>query len=103
VIAEFVNPGIHRQHVDPPGLRFDRCVDAVEIGEVGGIAPDRCGIAADRGGCLIQLGLTAAGYKYPRAFFSETLGNAEADPGAAAGDESDFTCKLAGHHDFLSD
>lgn len=32
-----------------------------EVGEVGGIALDRCGIAADRGDRFIQFGLTAAG------------------------------------------
>jgi len=58
---------------------------------------DRRGIAADRGDSLIQLGLMAAGNKYPRAFMSETLRNAEADAGAPAGNESDFTCKLVGH------
>jgi hypothetical protein len=40
---------------------------------------DRRGIAADRGDSLIQLGLMAAGNKYPRAFMGETLRNAEAD------------------------
>jgi hypothetical protein len=39
--AEFVDPGIDRQHVDMPGLRLDGCVDAVEVGEVGDIALDR--------------------------------------------------------------
>ena len=92
--GEFVNPGIDRQHVDMPGLRLDGCVDAVEVGKVGHIALDRCGIAADRGDCLIQLGLTAAGNKYSSAFFCEVLGDAEADAGAAAGHERDFASEL---------
>ena len=85
--AEFVNSGIHRQHVDPPGLRLDPCKDAVEVGEVSGIALDPRGVAADRGDCLVQLGLAAAGNKYVRAFLRETLRNAKANAGAAAGDE----------------
>ena len=81
--AEFVNTGIYRQHVDVPGLCLDVRKDAVEVGEVRGIALDRRGIAADRGDCLIQFGLTAAGNKHPRAFFGETFGDRKADPGAA--------------------
>jgi hypothetical protein len=45
------------------------------------------------------LGLTATNDKYARAFLRETLGDAEADPGAAAGDDSDFACELACHHE----
>jgi hypothetical protein len=44
------------------------CVDAVEVCEVGAIALDRCGIAADRGDCLIQLELTeleVKAYRHP--------------------------------------
>ena len=95
--AEFVNPGTHRQHVNASGLVPDGCEYTVEIAEVRAIRLDRRGIAADRGDSLIQLGLMAAGNKYPRAFMSETLRNAEADAGAPAGNESDFTCKLVGH------
>jgi hypothetical protein len=58
---------------------------------------DRRGITADRGDRLIQLGLTAAGNKYARAFLRETLGDAEADSGTAAGDKSDFVSELARH------
>src|SRR5258708_15023282 len=95
--AGFVNPSIRRQHVDVPGLRFDRCIDSVEVGENGGVALDRRGVVADRSDCLIQFGLTAARDEHPRAFLGKPLGNAEADTGAAAGDESDFACELAGH------
>src|SRR5215469_2209920 len=99
--AKFVNPGIHRQHIKMSGLRRNGCVSAVEVGEVGGIAPDRRCIAADLGDCFIQLRLATAGNKHPRAFLRETLGDAEADPGAAAGNERDFACKLAGHRELL--
>jgi hypothetical protein len=68
-----------------PGRRLDGREDAVEIGEIRGVALDRRGIAADRGDCLIQLGLTAAGDEHPRAFLREPLGDAESDAGAAAG------------------
>jgi hypothetical protein len=101
--GEFVDPGIRRQHVDMPGLRFDGCVDAVEIGEVGGIALDRRGIAADRGHCLIQFGLMAAGDKHSGAFLGKMLSDAEANAGAAARDDSDFACKLPGHGEVSCD
>jgi hypothetical protein len=41
-------------------LRLNSGADAVEVDEVGDIALDRCGIAADLGDGLIELGLTAA-------------------------------------------
>ena len=53
--AEFVNPSIHRQHINASGLRLYGCVDAVEVGEASGIALEPRRIAADRGDCLIQL------------------------------------------------
>jgi hypothetical protein len=49
-----------------PGLRLNGGIDAVEVGEVGDIALNRCGIAADRGDGLIELGLAAANNKYVR-------------------------------------
>src|SRR5882724_1221147 len=70
-------------------------------GSPGGSVLDRCGIGADRGDRLIQLGLAATGNKYARAFVRETLRDAEADPGAAAGHDSDFACELAGHGDLF--
>jgi hypothetical protein len=79
-VPKFVKPGIHRQHMDASGLALDDAEDAVEIGEVGSITPDRCGIAADRVDSLIQLGLAASCDEHSRAFFCETPGNAEADP-----------------------
>src|SRR5207248_7305064 len=94
--------GIYCQHVDAPGLRLDLCKDAVEVGEASGIAPDRRGIAADHGDCLIQLGWAATGNKHLRAFLRETLRNTKANAGAAANDDGDFVCELAGHADFLS-
>src|SRR5271169_648085 len=100
--SEFVDPGIRRQHVDMPGLRLYGSVDAVEVGKVCRIALDRCGIAADRGDCLIQFGLMAAGDEHPRAFLGKMLGDAKTDAGAAAGDDSDFAGELAGHREFLS-
>ena len=39
----------------------------------------------------------AAGDEYPRAFLGKMLGDAETDAGAAAGNDSDFACELAGH------
>ena len=71
--GEFVNPGIYREHIDTPGARLNSGIDAVEVGEVGDIALNRCGIAADRGDGLIQLRLTAANNKYARAFFNEVV------------------------------
>src|SRR5204862_5565118 len=101
--AELVNSGIDHQYVDAPGLRLDGRVDAVEIREIGAIALNRCGIAADRGDCLIQLELTSASNKYARVFSSKAFGNAKADAGAAARHERDFACELAGHRDLLMD
>jgi len=49
------------------------------------------------------LGLTAANNKYPRAFLSKTFGNAEANAGAAAGDDSYFAGEFTGHRDLLVD
>jgi hypothetical protein len=63
------------------------------------IGLDRRGTVADRGDSLIQLGLMAAGNKYPRAFMRETLRNPEADTGAAAGHERYFACELIGHRE----
>ena len=71
-------------------------------GEIGGIGLDRSSVTADRGDCLIELGLTAAGNKHPRAFLRETLGNAEANSGAAAGDERELARELVGHADSAS-
>ena len=39
----------------------------------------------------------AAGDEHPRAFLGKMPGDAEADAGAAAGDDSDFARELAGH------
>jgi hypothetical protein len=100
--GEFVNPGIYREHIDTPGARLNSGIDAVEVGEVGDIALNRCGIAADRGDGLIQLRLTAANNKYARAFFNEMCGDAETDAGAAAGDDSDLVRQLADHRDLPS-
>jgi hypothetical protein len=36
-----------------------------------------------------------------RVFLRETLRNTKANAGAAADDDSDFVCELAGHRDFL--
>ena len=49
-----------------PGSRLNSGVDAVEVGQVRDIALNYGGIAADRGDCLIQLGLAAANNKYVR-------------------------------------
>ena len=59
-LAEFVNPGIYRQHIDMPDSRCYNGVDAVEVGEVGDIALNRCGIAADCGDCLMQFVIDGA-------------------------------------------
>src|ERR1700738_1441789 len=99
--AEFKYSGIYCQHVDAPCLRLDLCKDAVEVGEASGIALDRRGIAADHGDCLIQLGLAGTGNKTVRAFLRKTLRIAMANAGAAADDDGDFVCELAGHRDFL--
>jgi len=48
------------------------------------------GAAADRGNGLVQLGLATPGDKHARAYLGETLGDAEADAGTAAGHQSDF-------------
>jgi hypothetical protein len=61
--SEFVDPGIRRQHIDMPGFCLYGCVDAVEVGKICRIAPDRCGIAADPRDSLVQFGLMAAGDK----------------------------------------
>jgi len=76
-------------------LRLDFCKYAVEVGEVGGIALDRRAIAPDRDDCLIQPGLTLAGNGHTRPFLRETLGNAKANAGAAAGKESDLPASLS--------
>jgi hypothetical protein len=39
--------------------------------------------------------------KHVRVFLRETLRNTKANAGAAADDDSDFVCELAGHRDFL--
>jgi len=88
--------------VGAPGLCLDGCVDAVEVRELGAIALDRRGIAADHGDCLIQLGLTAAGYKHPRAFCAKRFAIPRPMPALAAGNESDFACELACHSWFPS-
>ncbi len=98
---EFIYSGIYCQHVDTPCLRLDLSKDAVEVGEVSVIALEPRGVAANRGDCLIQLDLAATGNKDVRAFLRETLRNAKANAGAAAGDDSDFVCELAGHDDPL--
>ena len=56
-----------------PGLRLNGGIDAVEVGEVGDIALDRCRVAVDRVDGLIQLGLTAANNEYTRAFSTQLL------------------------------
>jgi hypothetical protein len=40
----FLDSCICGQHIDAPGLRPDRFVDTVEIGQVCGVALQRCGI-----------------------------------------------------------
>jgi len=84
---------------DAPGLCLDGCVDAVEVRELGAIALDRRGIAADRGDSLIQLELTSASYEDSRAFLSKAFGDAEANAGAAARHQCDFACELACHRE----
>ena len=100
--SEFVDPGIRRQHIDMPGFCLYGCVDAVEVGKICRIAPDRCGIAADPRDSLVQFGLMAAGDKHPRALLGKMLGDAKADPGAAARDDSDFASEFRSHGEFLS-
>src|SRR5207237_9881538 len=89
--AEPVIPRIDLQYVEAPRRGLDRLVNAVEVVEVRNIAWNGGGAAADRGNRLVQLGLTTPGDKHARAFLGETLGDAESDPGAAAGHQSDFT------------
>ena len=88
--AKFVIPGVDRQHVGMSCLVLNRRVNAVEVAEVGGVALNRGGVAADRGDGLVQLGLAPAGNKNACAFLGETFGDPETDPGAAAGHERDF-------------
>ncbi len=100
--AELIEAGIHQQHVDAAGLVPDGRIDPVDVREIRGVRPDARG-AANLGGGLVQLRLVAAGDEHLRPFFSEALGRAEADAGAAAGDDSDLACKFLAHDDFLSD
>src|SRR4029077_9498761 len=88
--AEFVIPRIDRQDVDSSCLVLDRRVNAVEVVEVGDIALNGSGPAADRGNGLLELGLATPGDKYARAFLGKTFGDAEADASTAAGHQSDF-------------
>jgi hypothetical protein len=71
--SEFIDAGIYREHIDPSRLRPDGCKDAVEVGEICGIPPDRLSTAADRGDRLVQFELTPAGDKDAGAFFGKTL------------------------------
>jgi len=50
---------------------------AIEIGEIGDVAPDRGDVFADLLHRGIEFGLTAAGDEDIRAFFNETLGGAK--------------------------
>ena len=75
----------------------------VAVSEARDVSLNSCGIAADRGDCLVELGLAPTYNKYAGAFLRKAFGNAEANAGAAAGDNSDFVWKLAGHADFPSD
>jgi hypothetical protein len=101
--AEFpglVESGVDHQHVNAARLRLDGLSDPVDIGEVGGVALNRCDIAAKRCRRFVEFRLTAPGYEYMRAFGGQLPGNTQANSRAAAGNYRNFVLKFTPHRVF---
>src|SRR5207237_502783 len=92
---DFVEPGVDDEHVDAAGFFPDRLVDAVDVGEVGGVAPDGANGAADFGNCFVEPRLIPAGDEDPSALADKVGRDAATDASTAAGDDGDLTCELA--------
>ncbi|SNQ50099.1 hypothetical protein FRACA_400032 [Frankia canadensis] len=69
-------------------------VEAIHVGRDTDVARHRGGVA-DLGGCLVQLGLAAAGDEHVRAVGRQPLRRGQADPGVAARHHSDLAVELS--------
>ena len=78
-----------------PFSRLDGLVEAVEFGEIGGVALNAGDVAADVLYGFVELILAAAGDEDVSAFFDEELGGGEGHAGGGSGDDGDFCFELA--------
>ena len=85
--AELAAAGVGEQHVDAAGLLGDDGVEPVEVAEVRDVALDAARVAADRGHCRVELGLSPAGHEDARAFAGEARRAREPDAAVGARDD----------------
>jgi hypothetical protein len=83
-----------------PASVFTGLVNAINVGEVGGVPLNRGDTAFDCSDRLVQLGLATAGDENPCALCGEALGGPQADARAAASYDCYFVFKFPVHKRF---
>jgi hypothetical protein len=99
--GELAATGVGEQHVHPPVLLLHRCVEPVEIGQVGHVAADPDHPAADLLDRGVQLGLAAAGDDHLGPLCREPLGSGQPDAAGPAGDDRHFVFEFLRHGHLL--
>ena len=94
--------GVGKEDIQSAGGFRDLCVHRIEIGEHRGVGTDGRGSRADGFDGGVQFGLAAAGDEDAGTLRGEFLCGAEADAGAAAGDQCNFTSEGLVHDELLS-
>ena len=77
------------------GTGLHRRVESVEVGQIGDRALHRAGVGPEVGHSGVELFLPAAEDEDEGALLDEALCCGEADAGSAAGDDCNFSLKLA--------
>jgi hypothetical protein len=85
---EFGQPALDKSRVGYDDVNHalflgDCCEEAIEISEIGDIAPDRGDMRADRADCFVEFSLTAACNEDISAFLDELLRGRQSDAAAA--------------------
>ena len=98
--GELALAGAGEEDVDLALFALDGLVEAVEVGEIGGVALHAGDVFADELHGLIELLLAASGDEDVRALFDEELGGCERHAGGRGGDDCYFSFELS--HDCYS-
>ncbi len=93
-LGELALAGAGKEDVDVAFFLLDGGVEAVEVGEAGGIAHDAGDIFADALNGCVELGFVAAGDEDVGAFCDKEFGGGEGHAGGGGGDDGHFSIEL---------
>src|SRR5439155_18718511 len=82
--------GVGEEDIDAALLLLHRCVQAIEVREIGDVAPNAGSPLAELHHPALELGLAPAGDEDVGALVGEPLCGGEADAAAATRDDGDF-------------